>query len=266
MTAGESDSARETSVDTSRPNVARMYDFWLGGKNNFEADRKEAERMLQVLPDLPRLTRENRMFLRRAVHWLAAERGIRQFLDAGSGLPTASNTHEVAQSAAPGVRVAYVDKDPVVVSHANALLADGRDVIAAGGDVTDPAAILADPRVAALIQPGEPCAVILAAVLHFFSPEQARDIVTEFARLIPPGSYLVVSIGASATTFTREYSTSVLYDYSPDDVRGLLSGFTLVNPPGLADALDWTPGTPVSGPPRPGARVLAAIASAAGGA
>ena len=260
MSDAENDVTRRLRLDTSKPNVARLYDYWLGGKENFEADRTEAERLLTVLPDLPRLARENRLFLRKAVHWLAAERGVRQFLDVGSGLPTASNTHEVAQSAAPGSRVAYVDKDPVVVMHADTLLADGRDVIAVRGDVADPAAVLATPSVQALIRADQPCAVILAAVLHFFSPAEARRIVTEFARLTPPGSYLVVSVGASATTFTNAYVAGALHDYSVDDVRGLLSGLDLIDPPGLVDALEWAPGIPAAAKPQPGARVMAAVA------
>jgi hypothetical protein len=109
VTGGDKGAARRPDLDTTRPSIARVYDYWLGGKDNFKADREEAERLLQIYPDLRRLARENRQFLRRAVHWLAAERGIRQFLDIGSGLPTASNTHDVAQAAAPDAKVAYVD-------------------------------------------------------------------------------------------------------------------------------------------------------------
>lgn len=259
MTDGEDLSAQGMGLDKSRPNVARVYDYWLGGKDNFEADRAEAERLLEVLPDLPRIVRENRLFLRKAVHWLAAERGIRQFLDVGAGLPTVSNTHEVAQAAAPGSRVAYVDSDPVVVSHATALLANGRDVIALPGDAADPAAVWAAPRVSALFRSGEPCAIILALVLHFFPPGEAHRIVTEFARLAPPGSYLVASVGACAPAFTRAYSVRTVHDYGPDDVRAMLSGLELVEPPGLTDALDWAPGA-AAGAGRTGSRALAAVA------
>jgi hypothetical protein len=156
MTGSPNDAAASAELDTSRPSIARVYDYWLGGKDNFEADRQEAERLLKINPDLPRLAQENRLFLRRAVRWLATDCGVRQFLDIGSGLPTVSNTHEVAQAAAPGCRVAYVDKDPAVVLHASALLANGRDVTVARGDAAEPAAIIADPRVNALIQPDRP--------------------------------------------------------------------------------------------------------------
>ena len=200
------------------------------------------------------------MFLGRAVHWLAADRGIRQFLDVGSGLPTVSNTHEVAQTAAPDAAVAYVDIDPVVVRHADALLTGGHDVVAVHGDAAEPAAILADPRVDALIRPDRPCTVILAAVLHFFPLAAARHIITEFAGLAAPGSYLVVSVGSSGRSLAREYVAGTLHDHTPDDILSLLRGLEMVDPPGLVDAVNWMPGTPAAAPPPPGSRVLAAVA------
>jgi hypothetical protein len=260
MNGWEEDAAPPPGLDTSRPNVARVYDYWLGGRNNFKADRQEAERLLRINPDLGRLAHENRLFLCRAVHWLAAHHGIRQFIDIGPGLPTAGNTHEVAQAAAPGCRVAYVDVDPLAVRHAQALLANGRDVIAVRGNVTDPAAIMADPRVNALIQPGRPYAVILAAVLHFFPFAVARRIITEFAGLAAPGSYLIVSVGSSGSSLAREYTAATLYDYRADDVRTLLTGLEIIDPPGLVDAMHWVPGTPASAPTQEGGRVLAVVA------
>jgi hypothetical protein len=249
---------------TSQPNVARVYDYWLGGKDNFEADREEAERLLQTHPDLRRLARENRMFLGRAVHWLAADRGIRQFLDVGSGLPTANNTHEVARAAAPDSKVVYVDGDVLVVRHATALLADGHDVIAVEGDLAEPGAILADPRVAALIGVDRPCAVILAAVLHFFPLAAARGIILEFARLVAPGSYLVVSVGSSGATLARRYAAGTLHNHSPGEIRSLLKGLEIIEPPGLVDAEHWTPGipAPATAPATAssGSRILAAVA------
>jgi SAM-dependent methyltransferase len=260
VTGWEDGAAQWPELDTSRPNIARVYDYWLGGKDNFKADREEAERLLQIYPDLRGLARENRRFLRRAVHWVAAECGIRQFLDIGSGLPTASNTHNVAQAAAPDSKVAYVDKDPVVVLHADALLADGHDVIAVRGDAAEPAAILADPRVKALVQPDRPYAVILAAVLHFFPLDAARRIITEFARLAAPGSYLIVSVGSSGSRLAREYTANTLHDHSLDEIRTMLTGLELIDPPGLVDAQYWAPGTPAPAPARPGRRILAAVA------
>jgi SAM-dependent methyltransferase len=260
VVTGLGDATPPPELDTSRPTIARVYDYWLGGTDHYQADRAEAERLLQVNPDLRRLARENRLFLGRAVQWLAAERGIRQFLDIGSGLPTASNTHEVAQAAAPDATVAYVDKDPAVVQHAARLLTGRRDVTAVRGDAADPAAILADPRVSTLIQPGRPSAVILASVLHFFSLPAGRRILTELAGLTAPGSYLIISVGSGGSKLARAYAAGTLHDHSPEEIATLLSGMEIVDPPGLVDAVDWVPGTPVRGPAPPGGRILAAVA------
>jgi hypothetical protein len=241
-----------------------VYDYWLGGTDNFEADREEAERLLRIYPDLRRLAQENRLFLRRAVYWLAADCGIRQFLDVGSGLPTVSNTHDVAQAAAPDSKVAYVDKDPVVVLHADRLLADGHNVVAVRGDAAEPAAILADPRVNTLVQPGRPYAVILAAVLHFFPLAVARRIITGFADLAAPGSYLIISVGSSGGRLAREYAAGTLHDHTPDEIRTLLNGLEIIDPPGLVDALHWAPATPAPAPARSGGRILAAVARTPG--
>ena len=238
-----------------------MYNYWLGGTDNFAADRQEAERLLRINPDLSRLARENRLFLRRAVHWLATDCGIRQFVDVGSGLPTVNNTHEVAQAAVPDCRVAYVDKDPMVVLHAGALLADGRDVIAVHGDAAEPTAIMADPRVNALVQPDQPYAVILAAVLHFFPLADARRIVAEFADLVAPGSYLIISVGYSGGRLAREYAAGALHNHSPDEIRTLFTGLEIIDPPGLVDALHWVPRTPAPAPTQSGdGHIRAAVA------
>ena len=263
MTGRKNGAAERLALDTSRPNIARVYDYWLGGKDNFEADRIEAERLLQIYPDLRRLAQENRMFVRRAVHWLATACGIRQFLDVGSGLPTASNTHDAAQAVAPDSKVAYVDKDPMVVLHADALLADGDDVIAVRGDAADPAAILADARVSSLFHPDRPYAVILAAVLHFFPLDAARRIITEFADLAVPGSYLIISVGSSGSRLAREYTAGTLHDHSPDEIRTLLAGLDIIDPPGLVEALHWAPGIPAPAPKRrgwPGGKIYSAVA------
>lgn len=269
MTVSEGDAAHRPELDTSRPNIARVYDYWLGGKANFEADRAEAERLLRVNPDLSRLALENRMFVRSAVHWLAAERGIRQFLDVGSGLPTATNTHDVAQAVAPDSKVAYVDKDPMVVLQAAGLLADARDVVAVRGDAAEPTAILADPRVSGLIQPGLPYAVILAAVLHFFPLAVAGRIVTEFAGLAGPGSYLIISVGSSGSKMARSYAAGTLHDHSPDEIRSLLTGLEIIDPPGLVDAAHWAPAIPPPDAPAAstgsGGRILAAVAQTGSG-
>jgi SAM-dependent methyltransferase len=255
-------------LDTSRPNIARVHDYLLGGKDNFEADREQAGRLLGICPQLPRLARENRQFLRRAVHWLALDCQIRVFLDIGCGFPAAVSTHETARSAAPGSRVAYIDNDPVVAAHARALLADGRDVIAACADAARPAAILTDPAVAALTRPGEPCAVILAMIVHYFPLRQAQRIIGDFAAMTAPGSYLVISIWSgdpvTGQALAGEYTAGRLYNHSQDQLRGLLDGLEVIDPPGLADARHWAPGTPAPIPAPGGVHVLAALARTPG--
>jgi hypothetical protein len=250
--------------DPHRPNIARVYDYLLGGKDNFPVDREEGEMLLALYPQLQHLMMENRLFLGRAVHWLATERGIRQFIDIGSGLPTARNTHEIAQGADPGCRVAYVDNDPMVLAHARALLADRPGVTAVEADAAAPAEVLAHPDVAGLIRPGEPCAVILAMVLHFFPLGIATRIIAGFTATIAPGSYLVVSIGSGDNrvggALTREYTPHQLYNHSQDQIRALFDGLEIIDPPGLADVRDWQPGEPAPPPSRSGGHVLAAVA------
>jgi S-adenosyl methyltransferase len=256
------------ALDVSRPNIARVYDYWLGGKDNFEADRAEAERLLAVYPLLRDRARENRLFLSRAVAWLAAH-GIRQFLDVGAGLPTAENTHQAAQAVDPACRVVYADNDPVVLTHARALLS-GPGVAAVEGDLRDPAAILADPAVEQLIRPGEPTAVILAMVLHFLDAGTAAKITEAFTRWLTPGSYVVISCGSgdqeTGERLAREYAAGTLYNHSPAQIAGFFASLDLV-PPGLVDAGDWNPGLPAAPTPgHRGGRILAGVGRKPGGA
>jgi hypothetical protein len=148
------------AFDVGTANAARIYDYLLGGKDNFLADREAADQLVAALPGTVRACRENRGFLRRVVRDLA-KAGFRQFIDIGTGLPTMGNVHEVAQQAEPGARVVYVDYDPVVLTHAKALLADTPSVIAVKGDLRDPGAIIADPGIARHLDFTEPVAVLL---------------------------------------------------------------------------------------------------------
>ncbi len=178
--------------DTSVPNDARMYDYWLGGKDNFAADREAADRSAQAVPELPGLSRENRKFLGRAVRF-CANAGIRQFLDIGSGLPTMENVHQVAEQVTVNPRVVYVDNDPVVVRHAQALLAAPRTT-ALQGDLARADEILGDAGVRRLIDFSRPVAVLLVSVLHFMPDE--TGVAASVAKLrdaMAPGSYLVMS-------------------------------------------------------------------------
>jgi O-methyltransferase involved in polyketide biosynthesis len=151
--------------DPATPNMAWVYDYWLGGKDNDPADRAEAERLLGIYPPLRDLVRENRAFVVQAVSW-AARQGIGQFIDLGAGLPASTAIHQAARKVMPAARVAYVDIDPVVLSHARALLATSDGVTAVAADLRDPGAVLADPVLRAVINPDRPVYVILGAVLH----------------------------------------------------------------------------------------------------
>jgi SAM-dependent methyltransferase len=183
-------------IDTSRPHAARMYDYFLGGKNNFAADRETADEVIEAMPGVRTGPRENRAFLGRAVRYLTAEAGIRQFLDIGTGLPTTNSVHEVAQEVAPESRVVYVDNDPLVLTHAQALLTSS----AAGktayihADLRAPREILSSPVVQSVLDFGQPVALMLAAVLHFVpDAEHPAEIVATLRDALPPGSYLVAS-------------------------------------------------------------------------
>lgn len=182
-----------TEVDTSTPNVARMYDYALGGKDNFAVDRAAMQEIFAGVPYGPRPALENRAFLGRAVHFLASA-GIRQFLDVGSGLPTQGNVHEVAPSVAPEARVVYVDYDPVAVAHARALLSGIPTASAVHADIRRPDELLARPEVTSLIDFGQPVAILLVAIAHVLRDEDGPDrIVRRFREAMTPGSYLVLS-------------------------------------------------------------------------
>ena len=192
------DDEERVDFDTSVAHIARVYDYWLGGKDNFEADRQAGEEALIAYPDLVSSVRANRAFLARGVRFLAAEAGVRQFLDIGTGIPSANNTHEVAQSIAPASRVVYVDNDPIVLAHARALLV-GRpegttDYLDA--DLRDTEKILDHAR--GLLDFSRPVAVMLVAVLHLIGPEDhPYSIVSQLMDAVPPGSYLLLSHVAS---------------------------------------------------------------------
>jgi hypothetical protein len=183
-------------VDTSRPHAARMYDYFLGGKNHFAADRETADKVMAAMPGVRTGPRENRGFLGRAVSYLAGEAGIRQFLDIGTGLPTTNSVHEVAQRVAPSSRVVYVDNDPLVLTHAQALLTsspEGRTAYI-HADLRSPAEILSSPAVRSILDLSQPVALMLLAVLHFVADEEGpAGIVATLLDALPPGSYLVAS-------------------------------------------------------------------------
>jgi hypothetical protein len=254
LSAGEVEARELPGFDASRPNIARVYDFLLGGKDNYAADRAEAVRLLEVFPLLPLRARQNRLFLARAVTWLARDCGVRQFIDIGCGLPTVQNTHQVAQAARADCRVAYVDRDPVVICHARALLS-APGVIAVPGDLADPAGILANPAVQGLMNLAEPTAVILAMVLHFMGAATARGITGAITGALAPGSFVVISAGSgdeqTGGMLARHYQAGPLYNHSPAQIEAFFDGLDLI-PPGLTDAWAWEPGS--AAPLRPGLR------------
>jgi hypothetical protein len=201
---GDTADGRETdhrSFDTSVAHVARIYDYWLGGKDNYAVDRAAGDAAVQAYPDLVSSVRANRAFLARTVRYLAGEAGIRQFLDIGTGIPTANNTHEVAQAVARECRIVYVDNDPVVLAHARALLAStpegATDYLAA--DLRDTERILSGA--ARTLAFSRPVAIVLMAILHLIGDEDdPYGIVAKLLNAVPPGSYLAVSHIASDIT------------------------------------------------------------------
>jgi len=188
------DELEPPKIDTSVPHVARVYDYWLGGKNNYAVDREAGDEAIRAYPDMRSSVRANRAFLRRSVRYLAKEAGIRQFLDIGTGLPSANNTHEVAQTAAPQSRIVYVDNDPIVLAHARALLTS--DPQGATGyldaDARDPGTILTGA--ADLLDFSEPVAAMLIAILQLISDDDVPyQLVAELIAAIPSGSFLAVT-------------------------------------------------------------------------
>jgi SAM-dependent methyltransferase len=247
-------------IDTSKANVARVYDYWVGGDHNFQADRDLARTIIALDPNIRATMRANRAFLGRAVRFLAGEVGIRQFLDIGSGIPTANNVHQVAQDTAPGSRVVYVDKDDVVVAHSRLILADNPDATVVQADLREPARILGDPGTQLLLDFSQPVALFLVAVLHFIPDnEEARRIVAELRDALAPGSYLVICHTCRdqqpnlASSFENVYNKRVageLIMRSRDEIAALCEGFTLLEP-GLVWIPQWRPDSPDDVPEDP---------------
>jgi S-adenosyl methyltransferase len=186
----------EEGIDTSVAHPARRYDYWLGGKDNFAADRASGEAVMRLFPAMRTAVVENRRFLGRAVDYLAGEAGISQFLDIGTGIPSADNTHEVAQRLNPSARIVYVDNDPIVLAHARALLASEPQGVTAyiDADVRHPDSILSSPVLAATLDLGKPVALMLVALMHFITDEdRPYDLVRTLVDALPAGSYLAMS-------------------------------------------------------------------------
>jgi len=244
-------------IDVTKPNIARMYDYWLGGKDNYEADRAAAEAVRAQRPEIAEQALDNKRFQTRAVTY-AAGQGVRQFIDIGSGLPTSPvradgrdplwlATHEAARAVIPDAVVAYVDFDPVAVVHSQALLAGGSPhVVAVGGDVRDPDAILADPAIrAAGFTLDQPACVIMACILHFLDAPAARAVTRSLVGALAPGSYVAISVGwakgSGGDQFARTYNSQDgprIYAHSWDEITAMFDGLELI-PPGLVDSATW---------------------------
>lgn len=237
-----------TGIDTETPSTARMYDYYLGGKDHYPADREAAQQVLAAIPDLPTVLRENRRFLRRAVQ-VMAQAGIQQFLDLGAGLPTEENVHQVAQAATPDARVVYVDHDPVAVAHARALLATDAQTTVADADLRHPDQVLTHPEVIELIDFDEPLGVLFVAVLHFVTDEEnPAGVVAAFRDVMASGSHLAISHGtrdhlptdtdAAPVQQTYEQATSTITSRSQEQIRGLFAGFDVLEP-GIVPLHQW---------------------------
>jgi SAM-dependent methyltransferase len=244
------------ALDPTVPNVARMYDYMLGGKDNYASDRAAVEKLIEMAPAVPAFARLNRAFLHRAVSFVAGQ-GVSQFLDIGAGLPTQRSVHEAARALNPGARAVYVDNDPVVAVHSRALLGGIPGVAFALGDIRDPAALLRDPEVTGQLDFSQPVCVLLLAVLHFVTDtEDPARLVAAFRDALAPGSYLIMSHGtahgAPPEVAARSGQASRVYDSAtsrityrdPAEVSPFLQGFSLVEP-GLVHISQWRPPVPV---------------------
>jgi O-methyltransferase involved in polyketide biosynthesis len=254
------------SPDMPPPSIARIYDYLLGGKDHYAADRDAAHRILADFPEVGQAARANREFVTRAVHHTATC-GITQYLDIGAGLPTYPAVHETAQQANPAARVAYVDNDPQVLAYARALLASGPGVVVVPGDMRDPATILSHPDLQLLLDLDQPVCILLASVLHFLLPADADAVVAAFRAAMAPGSYVIVSAGTSTGTspdlldrLRSAYAgTSDISGRPAEHIAAWLTGLELV-PPGLVDVQAWHPGVHHHWLTPHTARILAAVA------
>ncbi|WP_432973126.1 SAM-dependent methyltransferase [Dactylosporangium sp. CA-233914] len=233
------------SIDATVPNVARMYDYYLGGYHNFAADREAAEKILAIFPDTPAAAHTNRRFMQRAVRHLTQAAGVRQFLDIGAGLPTQGNVHEHTDG-----RVVYVDNDPVAVAQARTLVKDDERVSVALADLREPEALLADPHVCGHLDLAEPVAIMLVSIMHFV-PDEADpwSLIARLHDATAPGSHLVVSHltldgvdAAPAEQGTQVYRTSnaPIVPRTHAQIQRFFDGYEMLNP-GLVWAGQWRP-------------------------
>jgi len=244
------DEQQGSKIDTAIPHSARIWNYWLGGRDNFAVDREAGEQIVAIIPGLVTSARADRAFLRRAVEYLAGEAGVRQFLDIGTGLPTADNTHEVAQRIAPGSRVVYVDNDPLVLSHARALLTSSPEGVTdyVDADIHEIGTVLAGAR--RTLDFEQPIAVMMLGILNFVLDDgEAGQIVTELVAAVPSGSYVAIThptvelggeMNVPAMEFYNKRARPRIRARDRAQIAAFVDGLDLVEP-GLISAPQWHP-------------------------
>ncbi|WP_446474027.1 SAM-dependent methyltransferase [Actinomadura opuntiae] len=247
-------------IDPTKAHPSRRYNYWLGGKDNFAVDRESAEMVASAFPTVGLAARENRAFMRRVVGHLAGEAGIGQFLDIGTGLPSAGNVHEIAQAVDPSARIVYVDNDPIVLVHARALLTgepEGRTAYI-DADLRDPEKILADPDLRRTLDLSRPVALMLVATMHFITDDHdPYGIVRRLLDALPPSSYLVMTHATGDYLTPEEYAVSVEANErsgvpfrlrSHEEFARFFEGLELL-PPGVGSVVEWRPEVPAEDRP-----------------
>ena len=238
----------DDTFDPTRPHAARVYDYLLGGKDNFAADRAVGDQIIARLPEVQVGVQAQRAVLNRVVRYLVGEAGVRQLLDIGSGLPTSDNVHEIAQRAGPGTRVVYVDNDPVVLAHARAILSDQAATFAERGDLLDPASIVASPAVREHLDWTKPIGLLLCGIVHYvLDEENPEGLIAELIAALPPGSYVFIhhllDTGDSAAAELQAQMLNGLGRVkfrTLEEVRRLFGDLELM-PPGLVPVAEWRP-------------------------
>jgi hypothetical protein len=254
--SSSADGGQPPEINADVPQTARIWNYWLGGKDNFDVDRQVGDQILEAFPAIVENARASRAFLARAVRYLAGDAGIRQFLDIGTGLPTANNTHQVAQAVAPECRIVYVDNDPVVLAHARALLTSSPEGATAylDADLRDPDTIV--QGAARTLDFTQPIAIMLMGILgHIADDEQAQSIVKRLVGAVPAGSYLTMNDGTDtseevveAARIWNQSANPTYHLRSPDRIARFFDGLELVEP-GVVSPSRWRPEPSPSGFP-----------------
>ncbi|MGW1991534.1 SAM-dependent methyltransferase [Embleya sp. NPDC001921] len=259
---GSDDDWRPVGIDISTPSIARVYDAVLGGKDNYPVDRAIAEASLAIVPEIGDVGRYNRAILGRGVRYMA-EQGIRQFLDLGSGLPTVQNTHQVAQEHSPEARVVYVDKDPIVLAHGRALLAENDRTTVVTADLREPAEILSHPDVLALIDFDQPVGLMLVGVVHHLNDDEGPEAIVEaYKKALPPGSFLFLTHFCASSPDAVALEKALLTDLGSgrfrtiEEISAYFDGLETVEP-GVVFLPQWRPEEPVEEPLTVGQKLMA---------